>query len=615
MTENKPLTGYPSIDKPWLRYYKPGAEERALNIPANKTVWDVLEEKLYEYIDTPAIEYFGRVIPRKEFIDLVYTWAKTFKAMGVMENEIVAYYGPLFPDVCAVAFALNTIGACPYFLKLAITPEALAEETKECRLAIVFEDMWKNVSDEFAKDRFEKVIIINAADGMAGAKKQIASLISKLKVKSEGHPTGEKYYSVREAKAFAESYSGEVKTPFVPDRPAFITSSSGTTVGGVVKGVVATNESALAQSTCIAQSDIQFLPGYRVLNQLPPSIATCLNSLLIMPLMSGETIIIDPRVSADDFYNQLIQYKPNICLSPGCFWEALLNRITNEMKQGKKFDFSYAKQWVIGGEGTSVKKIRSINKVMQECGAIDLVCGYGLSETFSGVTFDNINAKPNARKEISEVGIPQAGMTVGIFDADGNELSYNQRGEIWVETKAAMKCYYNKPELTAQTIINGWVHTGDLAEIDENGFVFIWGRIKDAFEYGNGKKIYLFDVAYKFIEKDYIEDAIILPMATYDDKISLVAHLVWSGNPSVDEQKKHFEELNELMREYLPSTFEMVAYSIYDVMLPYSPTTLKKDKNRLSKKTDGYVQVINDQIRNIEFVADDCGNYRLAVKN
>lgn len=103
-------------------------------------------------------------------------------------------------------------------------------------------------------------------------------------------------------------------------------------------------------------------------------------------------------------------------------------------------------------------------------------------------------------------------MTVGVFDVQGKELSYNKRGEIWVKTKSAMKGYYNNPELTAQTKINGWIHTGDLAEIDENGFVYIGGRIKDAFEYGNNKTIYLFDVGYKILENEYIEDVIVLPM-------------------------------------------------------------------------------------------------------
>lgn len=162
-------TGYPSIDKPWLKYYKANAEEEANCIPEGKTVWDIIEEKLYQYIDIPALEYFGRKISRKEFIDNVYLWARAFKNLGVKEDEIVAYYGLFMPDVCFMILALNMIGACPYFLKLAITPEALAEETKDCKIAIVFDQMWENVKGEFTKDKYEKVIIARITDAMGTA--------------------------------------------------------------------------------------------------------------------------------------------------------------------------------------------------------------------------------------------------------------------------------------------------------------------------------------------------------------------------------------------------------------------------------------------------------------
>ncbi len=58
------------------------------------------------------------------------------------------------PDVCYMIFALNMIGACPYFLKLAISSKALEEEAKECRIAIVFDQMWENVKGEFTKDKY-----------------------------------------------------------------------------------------------------------------------------------------------------------------------------------------------------------------------------------------------------------------------------------------------------------------------------------------------------------------------------------------------------------------------------------------------------------------------------
>ena len=335
--ENKNITGYPSIDKPWLKYYPKGAEESINNIPTEKSIWDVIEEKLIEYRQIPAIEYFGHIISRDEFREMVYTWARAFKAMGVKQNEIVSFYGPMFPDIGAMLFALNMIGACPYFLKLAISPEALTEETCESRVAVVFDDMWRNVSCEFTKDRFERIIIITAADGMSGVKKTLVSAVSKLKGSDF---KGEKYCSIKQAKAFADKYNGNLKAPFISDRPALITSSSGTTAGGIVKGVVATNEAVIAQVYSTSFSDNRYALGDRTLNHFPPTAATSLNVLFFVPLFSGATVIIDPRVSENDFYNQLTRLKPNVCINTSSLWQTFYNRLNNEIKKGKSFDFS-----------------------------------------------------------------------------------------------------------------------------------------------------------------------------------------------------------------------------------------------------------------------------------
>ena len=601
MAEQK-LTGYPSIEKPWLKYYKEGAEEKANDIPKDKTVWDVIEEKLIEYKDIPAIEYFGRVISRPEFIDMVYTWAKAFRAMGVKEDEIVAYYGPFFPDVGAMAFALNMIGACPYFLKLAISPEALAEETKECKLAIVFENMWQNISGEFSKDRFEKVIIINSFDGMAGVKKQVASLLSKLKSKAAKLPAGEKYLSVKEAKSFAKLYNGEIKAQFVPDRAAFITSSSGTTVGGMVKGIVATNEMALSLLSFGKESEIPVAPGDKFLNNFPPTAATSLHALCFTPLFRGCTIVIDPRVSPQDFYNQLVLNKPNVVLITGSMWETFFARIEAEIADGKKFDFHCASYWIVGGEGTDPHNYSRWNNVLTKCGGNPIYSGYGQSELFSATNVESPYARYDTNlNSIMSVGIPYVGITMGVFNDNSAELPYNHRGELWIKSQSAMKCYYNKPELTAKTKIDGWIHTGDLAEIDENGFVYIWGRLTDKVDFTNGKSVYLFDIANEIKKKDYINDAIVLSIETKQNAHTLVAHIVWQDDPSEQEKKNRIEELNAAIKEYAQDDYEIAGYYEYKTMLPYSPTTLKKDKNKMSQQRDGYIQIKDGKLCNISF--------------
>ncbi len=606
-TEDK-LTGFPSIDKPWLKYYKQNADEDAKNIPKGKTVWDVVEENLYKYIDIPAIEYFGRIISRKEFIDNVYIWANAFKALGVKKNEIVAYYGPFMPDICFMLFGLNIIGACPYFLKLAISPEALAEETRECRFAIVFDQMWDKVSGEFSKDRFEKIIVAHITDAMPAPKKQIVSLISKTKRKQRT-PKNDKYISVSEARKLASKYNGEVRVAFEDNRNAIITSSSGTTIRGTVKGVIATNESVIAQAYSTLLSETPYRPGDRTLNHFPPTAATSLNSLCFIGLISGATIIIDPRVSEDAFYNQLIEQKPSMCINTGSLWETFFNRVEREMEKGKKFDFSYARGWMIGGEGTTVDKMKKWNGIVKKCGGNGLFGGYGLSETFSGICIDRPEFRGGLLKQIVGIGVPQAGMEVGIFDKDGKELPYNQRGELWVKTNAAMKGYYNKPKLTAKTKVDGWIHTGDLDSIDENGFVYVWGRVKDSIKMPSGREIYLFDIENKIKENAFIDDAIVLEK-NIGDGLNLVAHIVWDKDVKEEEWPYLLGEINDQIKEYEPDV-TLNTYAFHKVMLPYSPTTLKKDKNRLAKQDDGYFQVEGGKLRPVRFSSDEQGKYTI----
>ena len=130
---NKNVTGYPSIDRPWLKYYKENAESEANNIPENKTVWDVIEEPLHKYENIP-----------------------------------------------------------------------------ECRIAIVYDQMWENVSCEFTKDRFETVIIARITDAMNDGKKLLVSALSGIKNKVD-IPKEEKYISVVKARKLANEYDGEVR--------------------------------------------------------------------------------------------------------------------------------------------------------------------------------------------------------------------------------------------------------------------------------------------------------------------------------------------------------------------------------------------------------------------
>lgn len=602
------LTGYPSIDQVWYKYYPSDAKEKALNIPKNETVWDVIEKKLLEYYDVPALEYFGNTFSKQEFIDLCYTWARTFRALGIEENEIVPIYGPFVPDICAMFFALNMIGACPYFLKLAISKESLEEETQEARFAVVYDAMWPLVSQEFSKNKYNNIIIATATENMPNPKKEIVSFLNKiqsLKNKSK-IPDEKKYIFVDKAKKMADYYTGNVKVPFEKNRNAVITSSSGTT-GGIVKGVVATNESVISQVYSTTFSDIPYKKGFRTLNHFPPTASTSLNSLFLVPLMNGATVLIDPRVSIKDFYNQLVKLKPNICINTSSLWEAFFNKLSEEIKHGKKFNFEYAKGWMIGGEGTSVENFEKWNEIMQMCGASGIYGGYGLSETFSGISIDRVDSAPNYSKPIAGVGLIQAGIEAGVFDKDNNELSYNKRGELKVKAQSRMKEYYKKPLLTEETIIDDWIKTGDIAEIDDNGFLYVWGRSKSSIITRTGEEIFLFDIENILRSNKFLHDVVILQMPTQDNNNNLVAHIVWSDSVLEENKNTYIEEMNKQISEVFPVDIKISGYFAHNTMLPYSSTTLKKDRTAMSHQLSNYIQVINGQEYNVDFEINEKG--------
>lgn len=610
----------PSEEKKWLKYYEEGSYERANNFPTDKTVWDIIENSLLEYYDIPALEYFKKEISRSDFRESVYVWARTFRAMGVDSDEIVPIYGPFFPDICAMTLALNMIGATPYFLKLAITKNALEEETSESKIAVVFDGMWNNVQEVFKDNRFKKIIVATAADSMIHPKKEILQFVNYIEAKKNNSliPKNNKYIWIDEAKKLANYYTGKVQVDFKPNRNAFITSSSGTSINGVVKGTIATNESALAQLYQASNAGINYNIGKKCLTNLPPTASTSLNCLFFLPIYKGMTVINEPRLSETGFYKQMVEYKPAVALTTGSFWEAYFRKIEADIKKGKYHDMSGADMWIIGGEGTNPEYYDKWAKIMKDCGSkYPLFSGYGASEVFSVASVDKKDCFDKIERDnrlVIGVGIPYPGVDAGIFDENGNELDYNQRGELWLKTKTAMKGYYKKDELTNKTIINDWVKTGDIFDMNENGFLFLWGRKNDKIIGPNGNDIYLFDIANEIRKHKFINDVMVNAMPLGNNKYSLVAHIVLNEQIEEKDRYLYLNIIDKEIEKKFAKEIKIDGYKNHKIQIDSSPTTAKKDRNKLMTELDGYMKVVNDQEIEVFFTKNNENNYELNYK-
>jgi long-chain acyl-CoA synthetase len=134
---------------------------------------------------------------------------------------------------------------------------------------------------------------------------------------------------------------------------------------------------------------------------------------------------------------------------------------------------------------------------------------YGLTESSSVATVINgadVRAKPDS------VGPPMPVVEIRIIDANGDALGPNETGEVLIKGPIIMPGYWGKPEATAETVIDGWLHTGDVGHLDEDGYLFITDRAKDMIIRG-GENIYCVEIEQRLVDHDAIADAAVIGIA------------------------------------------------------------------------------------------------------
>ncbi len=159
--------------------------------------------------------------------------------------------------------------------------------------------------------------------------------------------------------------------------------------------------------------------------------------------------------------------------------------------------------------------------------------GYGMTET-SALSTMNVGDDYLARPD--SVGVPVPVVTMKVVDADERDLPAGEVGELWVKGPNIVKGYWNKPEATAETFVEGWVRTGDVARIDEDGFVYIVDRAKDMLIRG-GENVYCVEVEGVLHEHPAVAEAAVIgvPHPTLGEDVGAVVTLLPGRTVTVEE--------------------------------------------------------------------------------
>lgn len=230
-------------------------------------------------------------------------------------------------------------------------------------------------------------------------------------------------------------------------------------------------------------------------------------------------------------------------------------------------DTSSIKSVGYGGAPAPPDLVRRIKEAFNSSPASN---GYGMTETSSLSTMnvgDDYLAKPDS------VGPPVPVVDVKVVDVDGRDLPVGHVGELWIKGPNIVKGYWHKPEATAATFSGGWVHTGDVARIDEEGFVYIVDRAKDMLIRG-GENVYCVEIEGVLYEHPAVAEAAVIgiPHPTLGEEVGAVVTL--KPGSHVDEA-----ELAAFVRERLAAFKVPTKFWFYSSELPRNPAgkVLKKE--------------------------------------
>ena len=226
----------------------------------------------------------------------------------------------------------------------------------------------------------------------------------------------------------------------------------------------------------------------------------------------------DPK----DYPKLMKKYRPNHVLSGPILWDFFI-----KSDLISKEDLSYLKSPISGGDVLNPELEKQINEFFKEKGCnYNVIQGYGMTEVSAAAIY----SRPEAYK-LSSVGIPYIKNNVAIINPDDcSEVNYNQEGEICLATPTMMLEYLNNKKETSNVIEIGkdnirWIHTGDIGKIDEDGNIYVLGRMKRLIV-RNGNKIFPSTVEEEILKTGLIESCAVVQMDNDDERHVPVAHII-----------------------------------------------------------------------------------------
>ncbi|WP_453990568.1 fatty acid--CoA ligase family protein [Bacillus nitroreducens] len=488
-----------------------------------------LRETAKKYFDKPAYIFQGNVSTYAELDGAVTRFASGLEKLGIKKGDHIALVLGNTPHFVIGFYGALRVGATVIPINPIYTPDEIGYIVNNGDVkAVITLDLLVPLFEKM-NEHLPKIEHLIVSETPQGTNSELD--VSKLSI----YPKMKSFSNVVRA--------GEVTFvgPALDDNDvAVILYTSGTT--GKPKGAMLTQMNLYSNARDVAEY-LKISNSDRVITTLPMFHVFCLTVALNAPLMNGGTMLIVPKFSPKEIFEIAKEYQATVFAGVPTMYNFLL-----QYPEGNPEDLRSLRLCISGGSAMPVALLKSFEQKFN----VLVSEGYGLSEA-SPVTCFNPLDRP---RKPGSIGANIVNVENKVVNEDGDEVPIGQVGELVVRGPNVMKGYYNMPEETAATLRNGWLYTGDLARMDEEGYFYIVDRKKDMIIVG-GYNVYPREVEEVLYNHPDIVEAAVVGVPDPEQGEAVLCYVVRKNDRLTEENLLAY--CREHLAKYkLPSKIEFI---------------------------------------------------------
>ena len=483
-------------EKPWMKYYPDNPPQMP-----QCTIYSYLKQMNQAAPESAALNFYGARITYSRLIKSIDETANALAALGVKAGDMVSFVSVAVPECVAAIYAVNKLGATCNMVDPRLDTHSISMMIRNSgsRVLVAIDAAWPKIEKIKTDIEQDHILVQPVARSLPFVKKIAKKLITKTKVEYGG--------AVKRWDDFLALGKGvqAQEAPYAGDAVVAIAHTGGTT--GFPKGVMLTNDSMNSVAFNFQYAGLEAKAGDRFLGIIPVFTSYGIVCGLHMPLCMGFELIPIPQFVPQTIGKLVKTYRPNHMISTPAFYELLM-----DSKETRDMDLSFLITMGSGGDTMNEGLESRLTQFMKDHNIkYPLAQGYGMSEVSAAASFC-----VNDIFKSSSVGIPSLTTVISIFDPEtGEELGYGEKGEVCITGPSVMKGYYMRPEETDHVLrrhADGrlWVHSGDVGHMDEDGFLFIQGRIKRMICRFDGHKVFPVNIESMVSEYDSVRNCCVI---------------------------------------------------------------------------------------------------------